>query len=373
MRTAPRALLAALLLAASCDDGPPPVEIPTELLAFYDTLRADADAFAAEGGGWTEDYGDAPFYGLGFYLHEGAARGDAGYVARADAARAYDLEVVRHANDDLTWYVENLEEALMAALGLIENASVRDDPEAMAAIDAVIDRTNDLLRTFGNYLPTGEDLGSFALTTYGPTAITAGAALLNLQYAVYLDTPRRQERIDRATTIADVVDRRARDGVRYRSSPDDERPELYPNAIMILVLCRLHELTGERRFVDRAEEAVLGIEVLRNTTRGGFNSPYSAEYMGAMTDDYSTLSSQNYITLGFLLLYEQTRDRRYLDEAFGVMEFVRTRLYDAGQRRLLHHWMDGRIAQPDDREYFCSGCNLQFLYVFWYLQARIAG
>jgi len=35
--------------------------------------------------------------------------------------------------------------------------------------------------------------------------------------------------------------------------------------------------------------------------------------------------------------------------------------------------MDGRIALPEDREYFCSGCNLQFLYVLWYLQARVAG
>ncbi len=38
---------------------------------------------------------------------------------------------------------------------------------------------------------------------------------------------------------------------------------------------------------------------------------------------------------------------------------------------LLHHWIDGRIAHPDDPDYFCSGCNLQTLYVLRYLQEEL--
>ena len=33
--------------------------------------------------------------------------------------------------------------------------------------------------------------------------------------------------------------------------------------------------------------------------------------------------------------------------------------------------MDGNIAVPEDPEFFCSGCNLQLLYVLWYRQHHI--
>jgi len=54
-----------------------------------------------------------------------------------------------------------------------------------------------------------------------------------------------------------------------------------------------------------------------------------------------------------------------------VLDFSRERLYDADQGHMLHHWMDGRIAQPDDLSYWCSGCNMQFVYVVWYLRTRV--
>jgi hypothetical protein len=38
---------------------------------------------------------------------------------------------------------------------------------------------------------------------------------------------------------------------------------------------------------------------------------------------------------------------------------------------VLHHLMDGNIAVPEDPEFFCSGCNLQLLYVLWYRQHNI--
>jgi uncharacterized protein YyaL (SSP411 family) len=143
--------------------------------------------------------------------------------------------------------------------------------------------------------------------------------------------------------------------------------ELYPNTMMILVLCRLYERTGEPAYLERAEAAFAAIAPLRSP-RGGYKSPYSAQEMGAKSDDYSTLSSQNYLTLALAVLYEATGERRYFDEALFVIDFIRTRLYDAASGHLLHHYIDGRIALPTDPEYFCTGCNLQFLYVVRYLQ-----
>jgi hypothetical protein len=92
--------------------------------------------------------------------------------------------------------------------------------------------------------------------------------------------------------------------------------------------------------------------------------------MGATTQDYSTLSSQNYLAMGLVILHENTADETYLAEALDILHFIRLRLYSEDEHAILHHWMDGRVAQPADPEYFCSGCNLQFLYVVWYLLER---
>ena len=95
--------------------------------------------------------------------------------------------------------------------------------------------------------------------------------------------------------------------------------------------------------------------------------------MGAKTDDYSTLSSQNYLTLALTLLYQNTHRQSYFDEALFVLEFVRSHLYDPASGHILHHFIDGRIALPSDPEYFCTGCNLQFLYAVFLLQQATAG
>ena len=51
-----------------------------------------------------------------------------------------------------------------------------------------------------------------------------------------------------------------------------------------------------------------------------------------------------------------------------MLEFVRSHLYDPASGHILHHFIDGRIALPSDPEYFCTGCNLQFLYALFLLQ-----
>ena len=360
------------LLTFSCADDRAVPRLPNELSAFYDVMIGHATAFDERDGEWTEDYGDAPFYGIAFYARHGAERSDDRMLATAERARAYDRSVVAQANADQGWYLENLEEALMAALGLIEHADATSDTADLPLIDDFIDNTNNLVSIFGDYLPSGAALGSFALSTYGPTTITAAAALLDLQYAVYVDTPRRQERIDTALRIVRAIDQNAWDGDRYLFQPGEEQLYLYPNAMMIIVLCRLHELTGDDVHITRARAVADAIQPLRDDMRGGYRSPYSAEYMGATTDDYTTLSSQNYLALAFALLYQRTREVRWFDEAVFVLELGRSRLYDATQGRVLHHWMDGRVAQPGDPEYWCSGCNLQYLYVLWYMQNRLA-
>ncbi len=341
-----------------------------ELEAFYLRMQSNALGFDRAGGDWTEDLGDAPFYGAGFYGRVAQQQGDAEAEAIALAARDYDLEVLQQAAGDMAFFMANLEEVIMAALGLIEYADATGDRDFIAELDQVIDTTNSALQIFGDYLQdTG--LSSWALEVYGPTAITAAVALLNLQYATYLDTDLVQSRVDRALQIVAAIDANALEidasgGERYLFQSGTTDLYLYPNAMMILVLNRLQELDAQPGALERAEKVLVALEPLKDAERGGYDSPYSAAVMGASSRDYATLSSQNYLLLALSILYRNTGDDRYLDQALDLFDFIRTRLYDETQDVILHHWMDGRPALPEDPEYFCSGCNLQFLYVTWF-------
>jgi len=157
------ALLCAVLLSGSCGDGgdaqEPRPDLPEALTSFFERLLVDARTFREVDGGWTEDYGDAPFYGLALYTRLGAERSNAAFAARAARARAYDLTVVRQANADRDWYLANMEEAIMAALGLIEHAAQTGDDADLADIDAFVDGTDALVSLFGDYLPNGADIG----------------------------------------------------------------------------------------------------------------------------------------------------------------------------------------------------------------------
>src|SRR5690606_9289137 len=102
-----------------------------------------------------------------------------------------------------------------------------------------------------------------------------------------------------------------------------------------------------------------------------YASPYATSLVGATTNDVSTLSSQNYLALALMLLFEVTSDQRFVDEADRVLDSIEQMRgsYCIEQRcadGLLHHFVDGRLAEPGDGTLFCSGCNLQTLYVLGY-------
>jgi len=336
---------------------------------FYDALQADALAFEFENGEWLEDYGDAAAFGPAFYLHAALEMNRADYLSIAQAARGYNYLTVERAGSEIFWYLRNIEEVFMATMGLVEYAGVSGEAGLVESIDDLIRPTDFAVRLLGDYVNIS--IGEFAADLYGPTAITAGIALIYLQYATYLDTPARGERISRAAAIVQAIDEQAWDTNRYRFAPDEDQLFLYPNAIMLSALNRLYQVTGEARYLERAEEVYQGIQPLHDTEKGFYRSPYSQEYQGAETDEYSTLSSQNYMMIGLILMYQNTDDERYLNDALSILDHVRTRLYDRQEGKLLHHWVDGRIAHPDDPDYFCSGCNLQTLYILWYLQEEV--
>ncbi len=367
--------------------------------AFYEQLQAEAEHFTERNGEWVEDYGDAPFYGLAFYSWEGTARQDAAWLSRSARARDYALTVV----DKPSLLTDDVNEIAMSALGLTDYIAATGDGTPLPALDAVIDQIDGTVKSFGYYIEL--DLG-WAFTTYGATSISGLVGLMNLQYAAVLDNERAAERVAFAQLQLAEIEKKAFNGSFYRFDSSQEKLYLYPNVTMILYHARLFQLTGEERHRERAVALYQAVQPLRVDMGQGrvrYRSPYSAEYMHAQTEDYATLSSQNYLLFSLMLLHQITGEQAYLTEADAELEALSQELFkpwclgdlkqrvDACQapcdstetcvvdscqpnscaRGVLHHWMDGRLAEPQDEEFFCTGCNLQLLYLMWYRQNRI--
>jgi len=369
-------LMAAVLLAsAGCDDGattaPPttPVVEADPIISFQETLSVASEGFDYTDGEFHDDFGDGAFFGVAFYARSTQTQGPADHDTRAKAANAYNLGVLAGGVADPLGMLDILEEVFMATLGSIEYAGVTGDKAGLPTIAGIIEAMDAFSAGFGDYLEVSA--GEFALDLYGPTAATAGLALIHLQHAHFF-ADNRDKHVARGVAIVEAIDSKAWDaaGKRYKYRPDNEELYLYPNATMLTVVNRLFELTGEQKYLDRAEALFEGIQPLRKTA-GYYQSPYSQVYQGAQTDEYGTLSAQNYLTLGLLITHENTGDAKYLDEALTMLDFVRVKLWDEAVGKLLHHWIDDRAATTDDPDYFCSGCNMQYLYIGHYLQHQM--
>jgi hypothetical protein len=393
------AVLTALAVGCAAGSNPaasPEPAPPFHAASLYATLQNDAESFTFEQGQWVESLGDAPFYGLAFYAH--AAPGspqEPAWQARAQSARLYALGLLTNAD----FFTGDLQQMVMSALGLIDYIDATGDRQDLPVLDTFLDRFDTLVKLIGWYIDAASDR-SWALGTYGPTSISALVGLLNAQYALLVGGPRAADRRDWALEMAQHIDDRALTGAYYAfGAAGHQQPSLYPNVAMIAFQARLYELSHDEAHRTRALALYDAIQPLR-LPDGRYYSEYDAVAFGAKTDDFSTLSSQNYTMLALLLLYEMTGKAHYVAEADTLLDALAPKIYgtwclsqvhhescmpacgapevcvidacegDACHEGLLHHFIDGRAALPSDPTFFCSGCNLQTLYVLWYRQAR---
>jgi hypothetical protein len=354
------------VFAISCSTDPSLTEGPEVAHSpdmFRDVLASLTQAdMLPDDGDWPMDYGDANHYGPGFFYRYGGSSGNAAQRELADATHAHDVWLIDDALDTPVRLLQVPDDLIPATFGLIEHYEHDPQPEDAARIEAFLDLVDVFVEGYDYYPETFEII-------YGPTTINGALALLNLEYALVATEAAAPARIARAEEIIAAGRAIAYDDELgyYRYAPDQDRLYLYPNIMQILAHARAYELTGEQSYLDRAELLHAAIQPLKVAGEGRYLSPYSAEYMGAQTDDYTTLSSQNYTMLALGLLYDLTGDDAYRAEVLDLLGFIETKLL-ADDGRVLHHWIDGHIAHPDDLEYYCQGCNLQLLYVIFRLE-----
>ncbi len=364
------------------DSGSPADDAPV-LQESYDSVRAHLDQTKYfDSGEWKEDYGDASAWGPSFDLAYWKATGLEAHRAQAIAALDYNKERVEGATGNLLAAMDDLEDVSMALLSLVEAGLYLDaaqEPKLdgyRAAADGLMEVLDQFSSGMGDYLEI--TAGEFAATTYGPTSISSLIALVHLEHALAYPTHDADGHVERAEQVLANIHTKAWDpdlgpSGAYRFAPEDERHMLYPNATMLIAWARAAQLTGDESHLQRVRAARAAIEPMRETsTKDHFHSPYSAEVMGATDPDYSTLSSQNYLMLGLWIAHEVTGESEWTDDIAAIVGFIeRTLLTEDG--RILHHWMDGAAAKPEHLEYYCSGCNLQTLYILTVMSGAAGG
>ncbi|HEY8074023.1 MAG TPA: hypothetical protein VIF62_07940, partial [Labilithrix sp.] len=268
MRRLASALVTMTALAACSSDAttlPDAVAPPSRHDDMRAALTSDAKQLSFSNGDWLEDLGDAPFYGLAWYARRADLDGDES--TRRDQAlnRARAL-----LDDDLV--KGDLQEKVMACLGMIERVAASGDRSDLERIDFFIDRLGSLSQTFGDYLAAAADQ-SWAIRTYGPTAVTALVALVHAQYAALIGGDRADERRDRAiamektiasNALGDLVDpATGKSGRAFAPAPDDPSIDLYANVAMILLEGRLFRLTLDESYRLQARALYAAIQALK--------------------------------------------------------------------------------------------------------------
>ncbi len=332
--------------------------------AFADVLRHLLLHENLEEGDWAGDFGDARLYAPAVLLGVGYEIDSPCLLEFGRASLEGNRQRIRDHRSRPLGFWADLPEQIMAAYGLVEAYAYGPGGEDLALIDAVLDRVDAAFELLGLY---PEGLLESLSQPYGMTTQTAAIAALHLHYARQIGGERGRERREFGLRLIEAVNEHAYEPERgvYLFSTRTDRLHLYPNAMMIIANCMAYQAANDVAYLERAEATLQNIQPLKDAEQGNYRSPYSAATMGAESEDYSTLSSQLYLTFALCKLYETTGHEAYEAEARQVLGFVTSHLLEDG--RLLHHWMDGRPAQPEDPEYYCTGCNFQALYVMWYL------
>ncbi|MBI5482748.1 MAG: hypothetical protein HY906_28090 [Deltaproteobacteria bacterium] len=375
MRVRSLCVLMGLVGALGCgsapplDQGPAPSHEPEmfEAVLTYMTLP---ESLPVEGD-WPFDQEDANQYGAAFFLRYGHDGHNSSQLDLADQTTARDVSLVDEINRSPALLLESPSAAFMAGFALVEDYKANPDPLSLQRIDDFL----SLLAIVAEGLHYYPDTFTDEQNMFGPTVLNAGMAILFLEHTLENACPNSAEHIATAETILAAGKAKAYDETRgfFLFSLKRDDLHLYPNIMEMIAYLRAYQLTSKPEHLDFALHLYEAVQPLKVAGEGRYLSPYSAKMQGAQTDDYTTFSSQNFTIMALGVAYSITGDPKFKQEIADILTWIRTTLFvnEAVGGRVLHHWMDGRVAIPSDPEFYCSGCQLQWLYLMWRLEDLI--
>ncbi|MFI5397263.1 MAG: hypothetical protein ACHQ9S_17120 [Candidatus Binatia bacterium] len=298
-------------------------------------------------GDFAYDYGDSPGYAASVLLSAGDTDIAPHIVKREEQLlfwpRPRDFDEIAFGTG-----------ALVAAL---DHPDVGDAAGAGAALRRYLMLSDGIALVDRYYLDWLDRLTNGGGYEYGPTVMGAQIAATHLDYAERFPDQKvgwwlRPLEVARALVAG--ADAAAWDPEHhvYRARSESDEIWLLPNAMMIVDLLRLYRFTGQREYLDRAEEVAAGLEPLWDNGRNAYFA--SSGQMGE--NGYESLSTNSYAALAFLRLYEMTQKPPYHGRALAVFDFISHDLYANGI--IYHHLYRGRRAAGD---VWCVGCNWRVL------------
>lgn len=308
-----------------------------------------------------EDYGDAMAYAcaLIFTLDREGMADDIERAFATTLAEGYKRQVERFTASPASLILDsNLAmEVYIGVLGLLVGYEVTGRPDYLTYIDDYFDamlRLTDLLGTAIYYLP---------IPPYGSTTIKAGLAstLLHYPYATggaARSSERMEQGLDILKEMDDVVWDEVVGGYRYLAWDRHAYVYQYSNVTAVQALIRAYRLTKNSDYLQRAQTIAASLEKIFSDQYGGyFSSEEQYPHAPHSGEEYIALSGQNYTIFADLLLFQETGTQVYLDRSLRLFDFMRAVLWVEEEGLCFHDIQHGNLA-----DWYCTGCNWQFLY-----------
>ena len=301
----------------------------------------------ASAGDFAYDYGDAPGYAATVLLEAGDRHLAPQIVQREAALLAWPRP---RDFDEISFGAE-------ALLGALDHPDVAGAAAAATALHRYLALSSGLAvldRYYFDWLDWLTNGGGFE---YGPTVLGAQIAATQLRYAAHF--PGRAilaaiQPLAIGMRLLDGADGAAWDAAHqiYRARPNNDEIWVLPNAMMILDLVAAQQLTGDSRYLTRAQQVATGLEAVWDARRGAYFASSGQMGEGA----YESFSTNSYAALAFLRLAGATPSALYRERALRVFDFIARDLYANGIA--YHHVFRGRRAAGD---IWCPGCNWRVL------------
>jgi len=286
------------------------------------------------------DFGDSTAYGPAALLSLG--KEEHRELALRIAGREAQLL------DDPLWII-NIVEVFIGTVGNYKAYEFTQEEAYRNTVEDVLDRFNEILDLALDLLIIIDAI------PYGPTTIAGGIAMYNLQYGFSIgQTPRTDAYAAHGLDLIERIDAHAYDAENryYWYAKFNDKCSSYPNAIMIIALCRAFQVTGDQAYLDRAMAVAETVEArLLVEPLGGY---YGAQ---GSYDTYMALSNNNYLIQALLFLAEVSGETIYLERVHRTIGFVEQYLCEPGEGICYHDLRRGHRM-----DWFCSGCNWQILY-----------
>ncbi|MHA1873310.1 MAG: AGE family epimerase/isomerase, partial [Candidatus Heimdallarchaeaceae archaeon] len=137
----------------------------------------------------------------------------------------------------------------------------------------------------------------------------------------------------------------------YHGQPSPEGPVAFEQGMPLNALARGYKLTGSN------PDYFSKIKAIKNTLDQNLWDSQKKGYFEAVGKNIKFLSSHNFITKGYLLWYETTKDEDFLIKATEIFDFIMEDLYSEDYEVFLH--------DTYTTSNYCSGCNFLTLDNLW--------